>query len=146
MQTRLSTLHEKVLRHDYTKYAYVYIVFLGPENKRKRGKRRTSRRPRNQKGIACREAANANRREEKKRKKKRRETEKYQKGEEKERDGEKDRADRDEAKVCTRARIHGELWQQPSTRVRTLVTVFSNTMQPGVATASGQCQARPFFY
>jgi len=53
MQTRLSTLHEKVLRHDYTKYAYVYIVFLGPENKRKRGKRRTSRRPRNQKGIAC---------------------------------------------------------------------------------------------
>lgn len=148
MQTRLSTLHEKVLRHDYTKYAYVYIVFLGPENKRKRGKRRTSRRPRNQKGIACIRCSNdgeetetrsgkceSKAREEEEEEAERgtrgkgeSETDKYQKGEEKERDGEKDRADRDEAKVCTRARIHRELWQQPSTRVRTLVTVFSNTM------------------
>lgn len=67
-------------------------------------------------------------RSEERNERKRSETEKYQKGEEKERDGENDRADRDEAKVCTRARIHRELWQQPSTRVRTLVTVFSNTM------------------
>lgn len=46
MQTRLSTLHEKVLRHDYMKYAW------GPRmgERERKGERR---RPRSQKGIAC---------------------------------------------------------------------------------------------
>lgn len=54
MQTRLSTLHEKVLRHDYMKYAS-YVSSFWALRRSERERQRKGERPsrRNQKGIAC---------------------------------------------------------------------------------------------
>lgn len=91
MQTRLSTLHEKVLRHDYMKYASYVSSFWAPRrSERETEERRTTEQEEpegNRMHIRCMSG------EETKRRRRRRgeesETEKYQK---KEREKERERA------------------------------------------------------